>query len=332
MSYTSKNILPKMIQLAQVQEILVLLGYKKYERDPDLKDHVARYHWFDEDDYRSYVGVELDIYRTSADRITIATRTAMSRSYWDLTQQNKTIKLLRALFGGSFTTDSGRNRCMRPSGRPPSPLSSGCFLSRWRFNNDLIRARAYLSGREFKGRPPKDGPTGIEFFDQINPRLLSNNLLLPYVVAIWEEYFRSTFVAALKYTDDRDAVLKRTRLSHGHLEQLALGFQPVARVVAEGFNFQRPTAIAENFRLLNRKLDLAAAMRKPYRRRKTSLFDSIEKLIEDRNEFVHSGRMNLKFFDIQLQSALSDMEVAVDRSYKCVASHYNFFPHHDYWA
>ena len=99
-------------------------------------------------------------------------------------------------------------------------------------------------------------------------------------------------------------MLKRARLSHEHLERLALGSQPVARVVAESFPFQRPTSIAENFRLLDRKLDLAGAMRKPYRRRKTSLFESIERLIEVRNEFVHSGRMNLKFFDTQLRSAL----------------------------
>lgn len=330
MSYTSESILPRTTQLSQVQDVVTLLGFKKYERDPDVLDHIGGYFWFDEEDYRSYVGVELDIYRNPRGRITVTTRSRLGRSYWDLTQQNKTLKLLRKLFGGKFTTDAGRNRCTRPSSGPPSPLSAGCFIARWRFKNDLISARAYLSRREFKGPPPKDAPSGIDWLDESNPRLLSNNFLLPYLVAIWEEYFRSTFVAALKYTEDKAAVLNRARLSHEHLERLVVGSQPVARVVAESFSFQRPSSIAENFRLLDRKLDLAGAMRKPYRRRKTTLFESIGKLIEDRNEFVHSGQMNLKFFDTQLRSTFSDMEVAVNRAYECVATHYRFVPRHDY--
>ena len=71
-------------------------------------------------------------------------------------------------------------------------------------------------------------------------------------------------------------------------------------------------------------------MRKPYRRRRKSLFDSIEQLIEDRNEFVHTGGVNIRFFDAQLNAALSDMEVAVNRAYECIAAHYRFVPSHDY--
>lgn len=124
--------------------------------------------------------------------------------------------------------------------------------------------------------------------------------------------------------------LKKARLNHGHLEQVAFGSQPIERAIAESFSFQRPSVIAENFRLLHQKLDLAAALRKPYRRRKASLFESIEKLVEDRNEFVHAGHMNIRLFDSQLKSALSDMEAAVNRAYECVAAHYHFKPSHDY--
>jgi hypothetical protein len=166
--------------------------------------------------------------------------------------------------------------------------------------------------------------------DQMNPRLLSNNLLLPYVIAIWEDYFRSTFAAALKYSNKREAALKEARLNHGHLEQVALGSQPIERAIAESFSFQRPSVIAKNFRLLDKNLDLAAALRKPYRQRKTSLFDSIEKLVEDRNEFVHAGHINLRLFDSQLKSTLSNMEMAIDRAYECVAAHYHFAPSRDY--
>jgi hypothetical protein len=54
-------------------------------------------------------------------------------------------------------------------------------------------------------------------------------------------------------------------------------------------------------------------------------FDSIETLVEDRNEFVHTGRMNFKLFDAELQKALADFEAGVNRAYESVANHYGFF-------
>jgi hypothetical protein len=330
MSYNSESVLPKAVALVQIRDIVGLLGYKNINDSLDVPGRIGSYFWYEEKDYHSYVGVELDIYRVSSGRITLTTRSRAGRSYWDLTQQNKTLKLIRDLLGGDFTTDAGRNRYWRPDGPPPPPLSSGCFIARWRFHNALGRARVYLTSRKFQGTIALEASSGLDFMDELNPRLLSNNFLLPYVVAIWEEYFRSTFAAALTYTKDREAVLRRARLSHEHLEQVILESQLIARVVADSFSFQRPSSIAEAFRLLDRKLDLAAAMRKPYRRRRTSLFDSIEALIEDRNRFVHTGRTNLKFFDTELNSALSDIEVAVNRAYECVAAHYRFAPSHDY--
>jgi len=180
--------------------------------------------------------------------------------------------------------------------------------------------------RKLEGPIAQEKPSGLEIMDELNPRILSNNFLLPYIVALWEDYFRSTFAAALKYSKQRESALKRARLSHSNLEQVALG----THSIAEGFSFQRPTSIAENFRLLDPKLDIGEALRKPYRRRKKSLFDSIEELVEDRHVFVHTGRTNIKFFDSQLQTALSDIEVAVNRSYEYVAAHYGFVTSHDY--
>ena len=329
MSYTSESALPRSAKLAQLEELVVLLGYRKGEDGLKVPGRIASYFWYDEEEYRSYVGVELDIYRRSRGPI-VTTRSRVGRSYWDLTQQNKTLKLIRDFFGGHFITDAGRNRYWHPDGRPPSPLESGCFIARWRFHNGLVRARIYLMNRKLEGPIAQLKPSGLEFMDELNPRILSNNFLLPYVVALWEDYFRSTFAAALKYSRQRESALKRARLSHHNLEQVALGTHSIERAIAEGFSFQRPTSIAEYFRLLDPKLDIGAALRKPYRRRKKSLFDSIEQLVEDRHVFVHTGRMNLKFFDPQLQSTLSDIEVAVNRAYECVAAHYGFVPSHDY--
>lgn len=330
MSYTSETLLPQNATLVQVQDLVTLLGYKKANDDLKVPNRVAGYFWYDETDYRSYVGVELDIYRDREGIMTVTTRSRVGRSYWDLTQQNKTLKMFRDLLGGHFTTDAGRNRYWRPDEPAPTPLSSGCFHARWRFHNGLGRARVYLMNRKLEGQIAKNSSSGFDFMDELNPRLLSNNFLLPYMVAVWEEYFRATFAACFKYSPQREAALKRARLGHGDLEKVAIGSQPIERAIAESFSFQRPSTINENFRMLDQKLDVGGAMRKPYRRRKKSLFDSIEQLVEDRNEFVHTGGMNINFFDAQLNAALSDMEVAVNRAYECIAAHYHFVPSHDY--
>jgi hypothetical protein len=160
----------------------------------------------------------------------------------------------------------------------------------------------------------------------MNPRLLSNNLIVPFIVAVWEEYFRSTFTAILKYAVKREQVLKKARLSHNQLEQIAVDNKTVEQAIAECFSFQRPSIISENFRLLDTRLDLAAAMRKPFRRRKVSLFDRIEDLIEGRNAFVHVGELDLTLYDREIEKVLTDIVEAVDRCYQAVGARFSFTP------
>lgn len=286
---------------------------------------VGSYHWYDGTDYRSWYGVELQAYNEKG-RIFIDTRSTVSRSYWDLVHQNKTIKLMRDLFGGRFETDGGRNRYWRPDEPPPSPLVSGCYLARWRFNNAIMKSQIYIQSRKLDGMIAREQPSGFIFIDEMNPRLLSNNLLVPFIIAVWEDYFRSTFAVILKYVAKRDQVLKRARLSHNHLEQIAIDGKTLEQAISECFSFQRPSIIGENFRLLDTGLDLAATMRKPFRSRKVTLYDRIEDLIEGRNAFVHAGELDLMLYDRQLEKIMSDIVEVVDRCYQAIGARFNFVP------
>lgn len=286
---------------------------------------VASYHWYDENDYRSWSGVELQLYNENG-QIAIDTRSTVSRSHWDIVHQNKTIKLFRDLFGGNFNTDAGRNRYWKPHEPPPQPIVSGCYLARWRFKNSLLKSQLYLWSRRLEGDMAREGPTGFSFMDDLNPRLLSNNLLVPFIIAVWEEYFRSTFAVLLKYAERREQVLKKARLSYNQLEQVAANRRPIEQAISECFSFQRPGMIGENFRILDNRLDLAAEMRKPFRRRKVNLFDSIESLVKTRNAFVHAGEMDLLLYDRELGRVLTDIVEAVDRCYQSIGSRFGFTP------
>jgi hypothetical protein len=330
MSYESENELPAQTSIARLKEVVELLGYRaistwlKMSEEEDLGCYV----WSDHSEYKSWTGVELSIYRFEG-KLKLHTRTRISRSYWDLTHQNKTIKLIRDLFGGTFSTDEGNNRYLRPNSPPPSPLSSGCYLARWALHNSLIKQHIYLQSRTLEGDVARDSPHPIPFFDDMNPRLLSNNLLIPFIIAVWEEYYRATFTAVLSCVDKRDMVLKKARLSHAQLEQIAAE-KKIERAIAECFSFQRPSRIGEKFKLIDSKLDLASAMQKPYHRRKLSLYNSIELLVEGRNAFVHAGEMDMSLFDNRLKIILADIVVAVDRSYDAIGAHFKFNPIHDY--
>ena len=323
MSYTSRSELGSGTSVKQVREVIDLLGYVRLDPSFRVPNKVASYHWFDTQDYRSWSGVELQLYDEDG-QIAVETRSTISRSYWDLYHQNRTIKLIRDLFGGTFETDVGRSRYLRPTGEPPLPISSGCYLSRWHFENALGKAKIYCQSRDLRGSVAVNKPTGIPTLDAINPRLLSNNLLIPFVIAVWEEFFRSTFAVLLKYAEAREGVLKKARLGHSQLEQIAANQRPLEQAIAECFSFQRPSKIAANFALLEGRLDLGAAMKAPYRGRKLSLYESIEELVEARNAFVHSGETNPALYDGQLQQILTDISEAVDRCYSTIASHYNF--------
>jgi hypothetical protein len=323
-SYESENKLSKETTLSQVHELLTLLDYQKAPGKPkSIPDFVAFYAWHEKEDFRSHAGIEVGVQCDPKSGLTVFTRTSAGRSYWDLQHQNKTIKMLRDLFGGSFTTDEGRSRYLRVDEPAPTFLSSGCYLAFHRFDSGLVLTNLYLSGRNFTGPLAQDRPGPI---DTLNPRLLSNNMLLPYIVAVWEEYFRASFTACLKYSSDRGAALKRARLSPDALERIASGNISIERAIAESFSFQRPSAIGDNFRLLSPKLDLAGAMRRPFRGRKVSLFDSIERLVEERNEFVHTGRLNTQYFDKPTKIAISDLRTAALRAYEAVGTHYDFVP------
>ena len=184
--------------------------------------------------------------------------------------------------------------------------------------------------RSLDGPIARDRSSGLQFMDQLNPRLLSNNLLVPYVIAVWEEFFRATFTACLRYSEHRKAALKRVKLSSNDLEKLAIGEIQVERLIAESLSFQRPSSIDEAFKLIDPRFDLVGALKKPYRNRKTNLYDSLEKLVGERNLLVHTGDINLTLFDKDLRLVLSDLTEAVNRAYGRIANHYGFVPNHDY--
>jgi hypothetical protein len=149
-----------------------------------------------------------------------------------------------------------------------------------------------------------------------SPWVLSNNLLLPFVVSILEDYFKSTFVALLKYSARKESVFKSARLSSQQLLRLSEGNVSVEALVAEGMTFQNLRVVSDAFRTLIPALDIHGVLRRPYRRRRLSLWEALSEVVENRHAFVHRGEVDIEFGDEVLATRIVDAQVAVDRVYR----------------
>lgn len=323
MSYSSINRLAQGTSADKVSELVRLLGFdRQASYNSEELGRITNYFWFDQEEYRSWSGVELSVYKEDG-LICVETRTPMSRSYFDLEQQNKTIKTFRRLFGGTFETDEGKSRYLRPERGPPQPAESGCHVAFQRFGSNLISAHAYVMNREFKGTFPRKS-SGFWFFDEKNPWIISNNLLLPYLVALLEDYFKSTFIALLKSSDRKVSFMKSGRISSEHLGQISAGERTVEEAIAENLSFQRLSSVCKHFDGLDKRTDFGGILRKPYRRRKQSLFESIESIVTKRHDLIHRGRFDLSLSDQSVNRSLKHVEEAVVRCYRRLTDLYGW--------
>jgi hypothetical protein len=333
MSYESENVFPADVGARTVREFLALLGY---QGPSILRFESARFEqffWFDSTDYRSWSGVDLSTHLGPQGHVVVNTRTPIARSYYDLVHQNKTISELHRRFGGSFRTDEGPRRYLRPEAGPPSPPASGCHLAFERFGANLIKASSCHQARQFPHLPERTakGLKGFEFLLDFDPRVLANNTLVPFLVAAVEDYFKSTFVALLRYSARKASFLKGVRLQGDQLLAIAEGKNTVEEQVAETLPFQRPAVVFRHFDALDPKLDLAGALRKPYHRRAQSLFDSIDSLVLARHDLIHRATLNRTMSDDKIDSIIHDLDVSATRVYRRITDHYGWVFDRGWW-
>jgi hypothetical protein len=149
MSYESENFIPVGCRLSDVREYIQLLGYEKIGvTNSEEYGRFEEYFYFDSKDYRCWTGIQLAI-QITCKSLVVSTRTPIARSYYDLQHQNRTISQLKKRFGGSFRTDEGQGRYLRPNSGPPTPAASGCHIAFQRFGENLIKAMIYLNSRTF---------------------------------------------------------------------------------------------------------------------------------------------------------------------------------------
>jgi len=177
--------------------------------------------------------------------------------------------------------------------------------------------------RDFKGDQWKEVGK-VNEFDEMNPILLANNLLVPYLVACAEEYFRATYIALLKYSDKKPQILNSVRVSGDFLIQSFDSSHPLETAIASTLSCQNLSSICNHFKTLDAKLDIAGALHKPFRKRRVTLFESIQNLIEHRHSLIHRNDIRTSYTEENMNRDVADLEAAIKRVYKVIADRYDW--------
>lgn len=340
MSLGSINYIPSEIKIKNLYWIIKSLGYEEVAVSAELKKHYTKmYFWMPQDKNLTYVGVELNIAKEEDNKIAIETRTRAGRSSLEIKHQNFTIKTIKDFFGGNFDTDYGKNKYFSETDCEPesTPISMALFIQRWILKNALGPVQIYMS--HIKKNFIKDLPAGHIFsdkigvlpeFDVMRPSVLSNNILLPYIIGAWENYLKNSFLAILKYGNTENKIIRPDRLSADDLLNVKNGVCGIEECIVEKLSFQRPPTVIMNYQNLDKGLDINSAFMKPYKRRKEKLYDAINNLVSLRNQIVHNGRMDITLTQKDVEKFLENIIEVSNRIYKLFGKQYKFKPNFNF--
>lgn len=305
MGYDTSNILPKETKEKDVKEFLKLLGY--YGQG-------SVYAFYKDEDYKFFEGVVLFITREDNNinnPLQIDTHTSIWSSDYDIDFQNYTVNHLKKEFGGTFITDFGKSRYLKVHKPKRFGAQNGCYFAFFRLHNQFVEAKMLLSKIE-ENEWGKDN-YGLN----INHVSLATNIITTYISSIIENYFRDIYVALLKYSDKKDKVFKNAKITSDDMLDICSGKINMEQAIAYSKSFQNIHKIHANFKELAPKIDIYGTLSKPFHRRKETLFQTVNRVLEHRHGVVHRLELDIKY---DKDSALKDID-SVNKSLELIYYH-----------
>lgn len=264
--------------------------------------------WAAPEDFMSTSGVDASVFPLDDDGKKVwnttndwalRTRTSIWASSFDKEHQNRTVRKVRKLFGGSFYNDHfGRNRYIVIDKGKSTPASRGIYGVLTRLEGELDRLEYALPREQIKalGTPrgeitEANDETGIlQFMKQFDPSRVVYNALVPFLVAVLEHFFRETFEILLKYDLHAQKTIenKNRKVSFSEARAIAEGELTLERVASGWFSFQNVDSIQKAYKEVH-GIDVLKVLRrrKKVRDRLPVLMDALMNLIGARHGVVH---------------------------------------------
>ena len=201
---------------------------------------------------------------------------------YDLQKMNETIRCLKQYCDASFEIDCGKNRYF-PEDTLIKGAESGCYFAVERLFNNFSSLKHILSKypRDIEAEKSMYEISGIP-----TPNMFHANVYSTYLCSLIEEYFRTTYIALLKYSDRKDKILN-VKFSPYDMVDISNGEKTVEEVFAGTLSFQNIQKICSNFHALDNKLDIGQALKKPYHNRKKNQYEQVKDILERRHGLIH---------------------------------------------
>jgi hypothetical protein len=323
MGYDCYNHLPIKTRKRDVEEFLTILGYERIKRGPFLIKNGTPFSYYRDEDYKYITGVLAEVFFDDDRVLKVHTRTIIWCSRYDLDFQNFTMRQLKKRFGGYFVSDLGRNRYFKKEGQYLEKAEAGCHQVYYRFYDNVQTVGILLQSAKDLGKGFPSIP-GITEINILNPQIILANMLVPFLVSVLEEYFRSTYIALLKYSPKRESIIGNTRIAGDELITVDRGELSLEQVITRTKSFQDIKRICQSFKEIDSSLDIGGLLKKPYRGRKESIYETIERVILQRHEFIHNAIINPSYTLDQAERDANTIVAGVERIYRGLIKHHRW--------
>ena len=327
MGYDAINILPVGTRIKDVENFLLLLNYERNSQDKIDRELKAKsYIHFKEEDYSSFSGVKAGVYkRADNNGFNVEYHTKIWASKYDIDYINYTVGQLQKYFGGHFSTDAGKNRYLKFDDHIRIKAEAGCYLAYQNFDLNINKA-LQLANNIKKNRFEFVKIPRLKMFSflkELNPNTLALNLIIPFLIAITEEYFRSTYVAMLKYNLNKTKIIKRASFTEDDIERLLKKEISFEEASSRWLNFQELEKINKHFKEQDNRLDLFGKIKKTSKG-KESNYDSLKRIINLRHSIIHNSTLD---FEYNTAKSINDIELVYESIkiiYHTITTHYKW--------
>lgn len=310
MGYDAYVHINKKYTKANIEKLLLMLGYEK------RKDF---FYCGNDDEYKYFTGVQVWLCDENKEERIYNVRCPIFAVAYDLKKVNETIRSLKQYCDATFESDIGKNRYF-PESQFTKGAESGCYFAVERLFNNFTNLRYALS------KYPADMESDKELYKiggHLTLDMFNANVYSTYLCSLIEEYFRSTYIALLKYSDRKEKILK-VKFTPYDLVDISNGDKTVEEVFARTLSFQNIHNICYNFHDLNSKLDLGQALKSPYRNRKKNLYEQIDEILERRHGLIHRLEIDYDYRTYNLQGDIDDVIIAIKRTYCYICNSYGW--------
>lgn len=298
-----------------VKSIENLLFMLDFEKRNDF------YYFGNDEEYKYFSGVCVWKCDENTDELIYRVRTQIFASGYDIKKQNDTIRAFKKYCNAWFVGDMGKNRYFKVE-KLVKGAESGCCFAIKKLDNNFSLLLYSLS----KYPLDNEGEIQMSSWGIPTPSVFNANVYLAYLCSLMEDFFRSTYVALLKYSENKEKIIKNVKLSPFDLIDISNGNKSLEEALARTLSFQNIEKINSNFMAIDKKYDLGRVLKKPYKNRKESLYEQINRLFECRHAMIHKTEINIDYGTESLKKDITDIKVAFKRAYEFICEQNGWIP------